>query len=88
MLPLKARILKYFIELDETATVNDILRDLNNEYGGEKQFTKKRVEEYIYSFLGIQFLKKDKVEWDENGQLIIYCSITDYGKSRKRYIES
>ena len=85
-LPLKTRVLKYAIDAGKPITVSDIMRDLESEYGGEKQFTKKRIEEYIDSFLGVKFMKADKVEFNGAGQLVIYCSVTDYGMSRERFI--
>lgn len=84
-LPLKTRILDYAIKKDDIITIEDIMKDLESEYGQESQFTKERLEEYLDSFLGINFLKPENLEFDENGTLRIYYKITDYGKSREKY---
>lgn len=85
-LPFKIRILEYAYEQDKPFTAKDVLRDLRSEYGGEGQFNLKRVQDYLQSFLGVKFFKEEKIEYDNNGELIVTCSITDYGKSRIKYI--
>ena len=85
-LPLKTRILQYAILRGTQFTANDVYHDLAGEYGGEKLFTRKTVEEYIDSFLGISFLQAAKLEFDPSGALLIHCQITEYGKTRLKYI--
>lgn len=84
-LPLKTRILDYAIKQNDIITIDGIMKELEDEYGGEPQFTRERVEEYLDSFLGINFLQPANLEFDENGVLKVYYKITDYGKSREKY---
>lgn len=85
-LPLKTRILQYAIDRNDTFTTADVYSDLQKEYAGEKLFTRKTVDEYVSSFLGVNFLSAKQIEFDKDGQLLITYLITDYGKSRKKYI--
>ncbi len=87
-LPLKLRILQYAMDKKESVTVDEIMKVLASEYGGEKQFNAKRVTDYLDTFLGVQFMKADKVEFDKDNNLIIHYIITDYGLTRQKYIHS
>lgn len=86
-LPLKTRILEYAIDLDKDFIVDDVMSALASEYSGEKIFSRKQVEEYIDSYLGVGFLTAVKTEFDSRGELVVHCKITDYGLSRKKYIK-
>lgn len=85
-LPIKTRILQYAIDKNGEFTAADAYRDLKGEYPGERFFTPKTVEDYVESFLGVGFLDATRTEFDEKGNLVIYCKATDYGKSRKKYM--
>lgn len=85
-LPLKTRILQYAILLSNPFTVSDVYHDLADEYGGEKLFTLKTVNDYVDSFLGIGFLKAAQLEFDYQGELLIHYQVTEYGKTRLKYI--
>lgn len=85
-LPLKTRILQYAIEQDAEITVNDVMAALASEYLGECIFSRKQVEEYIDSYLGVGFLTGSRMEFDESGNLVVYSKVTDYGKSRLKYM--
>lgn len=85
-LPLKTRILEYVIDAQKAVTVDDIFRDLASEYKGEGLFNKKRIQYYLDSFLGVKFMDPEKVEYDEEGNLVIHAVITDYGLSREKYL--
>lgn len=85
-LPIKTRILQYAIEKDAEFTAADAYNDLKDEYPSERFFNLKTVEEYVDSFLGVGFLDATRTEFDDAGRLLIYCKVTDYGKSRQKYI--
>lgn len=85
-LPLKTRILQYAIQKDHDFTMQDVARDLQQEYDGESIFTQKHVEEYVDSFLGVGFFKAERLEFDSKGSLVIHYVITDYGRERDKYI--
>lgn len=87
MLPVKTRILQYAIECGQPFTVNDVCQVIQSEYPGEAKLTsRKMIEEYIASFVGVNFLSASNLHFDENGQLSSDYQITDYGKSRQKYM--
>ena len=86
MLPLKLRIFEYAYQVNRPFTADDVLKTLASEYGGERQFTKKRIQEYLQTFLGVNMLKAAEVNYDEDGELVVHCVITDFGLSRVKYI--
>lgn len=86
MFPLKLRIFEYAYQVNKPFTAQDILRDLKTEYMGESQLNLKRIQEYLQSFLGVGMLEASDVEYDEKGDLLIHCKITDFGLSRVKYI--
>lgn len=86
MLPLKTRILQYAMEQEKGITIESVMEKLEPEYGGERIFNKKIVTDYVDSFLGVGFMKAETVAFNEAGQLCISCAITEYGKTRKKYL--
>ena len=86
-LPLKTRILDYAIDFKKGFVVDDVMSALASEYNGERIFSRKQVEEYIDSYLGVGFLTAESTEFDAKGDLVIHCKVTDYGLSRKKYIK-
>lgn len=86
MLPLKIRILEYIIEKSAPVTTDELMKALKAEYGGERQFTKKRVESYLGQLLGVGFLEAESMKMGKNNELEIAYKITDYGLSRERFI--
>lgn len=87
-LPLKTRMLQYAIEKDGAIfNKDDVMKDLANEYPGERLFSEKQVAEYLDELLVVGFLKKEKTSFDENGSLLIDYSISDYGRSRAKYLK-
>ena len=85
-LPLKARILQYGVKKGTEFTIDDIMRDLEPEYGGEKLFNRKLFDEYFGALIGVGFLKNERLEFDKNDELVIYSTATEYGKERSRLI--
>lgn len=85
-LPLKTRILQYAIELGQPFTAEDAYAALVPEYQNERLFIRKTVSEYLDSFLGVSFLKADELSFDERGELVIRYLVTDYGKTRQKYM--
>lgn len=85
-LPLKARMLQYAVQKNAEFCVDDIMTDLEPEYGGEKMFNKKLVTEYFDALLGVGFFNGTRMEFDENGELKVYCRVTEYGKKRAKFV--
>lgn len=86
MLPMKTRILEYAIQKDAGVTVDEVLTVLEPDYGAERMCNRKQVEEYLDSFLGVCFMNAAELDLDERGNLQITYQLTDYGKSRKKYL--
>ena len=86
MLPLKTRILQYTVEKCRPLTINDVMINLEREYGGERQFNRKRVQAYIDSFLAVSFFDVVNLKYDEYENVEITFKISDYGLTRRKYI--
>ena len=86
-LPIKTRILQYAIQRDSAFTAKDVYNDLKDEYPGERFFNQKTVDDYVDSLIGVGFFDAAKLEFDENGELVIYCVVTEEGKSREKYMK-
>jgi hypothetical protein len=86
ILPLKFRIFQYIAQAKEPITADDIMIGLKSEYEGEKQFTKKRINEYLDSLLAVNMIKDANVDFNEKGELNISYEVTDLGISRVRYL--
>lgn len=90
MLPLKVAILNYAIDnRDNCFKVGDIMNALKDQYGTERQFTKKRIETYCIEFSQNNFFSKEKVEVTADGELDVTYKVTDYACERgNRFIPS
>lgn len=85
-LPVKTRILQYAIDKNGDFTTNDVLELLKQEYPGEGMINRKQIQEYIDSLVGVGFFKATEIAFDEKHNLQLRYVVTDYGKSRKKYI--
>ncbi|MEI2777038.1 MAG: hypothetical protein V9G19_13925 [Tetrasphaera sp.] len=86
MLPMKTRILEYGIQKDAGFDADEMMSALAPQYGTEKMCSRKQVEEYLDSFLGVGFMKAENLELDQSGNLHVTYVVTDYGKSRQKYL--
>ncbi len=87
ILPMKIAVYEYTCKMEGNSfTAEDVIDALKPVYGGESQLNPKRISNYLSTFLGIKFLTEDKLELDENGNLIVHYKLTEYGKTRKKYI--
>lgn len=86
LLPLRFRMLHFFSTVNE-ASANDLLEGLKSEYGSERQFSKKNFVEHLLTMKENGIIDETKVELDKNGDLCIYYSINDEGRSLlKKYL--
>ena len=83
-LPLKTRVLQYAIQHEGSFTVDDIMKGIEYENKAEIIFKKKLIEEYFQSYIGIGFFAEDELKFDEKGELITICKVTDYAKERTK----
>lgn len=82
-LPFKIAMLKTVASCG-TASVSDIMKQLEPEYGAERQFTKAAVENHLLSLRCVGLIADAEVETEEistYNQTRIYA-ITDYGRKR------
>lgn len=86
MLPLKLRVFDYIAAAEHPVTVKEITEALEPEYHGERQMNEKRVDFYIQSLMGVNMIKENEISFDEDGKLQISYIITDFGRSRVKYI--
>ena len=85
-LPLKLRIFQYLTQVDHPGTSQDVMDALKGEYAGEGQMTYERVDFYMQSLLCVDMIEQTDVEFDKDGELIVHYQITDFGRSRIKYI--
>lgn len=86
LLPLKFRVYQYLGESDRYLTEDDIYKALWPEYGGETQFTKKRISTYLISMMATGQAEEMGVELNDQGELQIKYGLTDLGKERLRQL--
>ncbi len=81
--PLRFSILRYLIDRSAPAAAQDVFYALRKQYGLERQFSLPCIEEHLDSLRGVGILQVADVE-EQDGKLIIFYSVTDYGRSRGR----
>lgn len=85
-LPLKTGILKYAIDNQGGFSINDIMRDLDKDYGGENIFKESIIENYMFAFCSVRMIEADEIEFDGSGKLCVTYKITNFGLQNKKYI--
>lgn len=85
-LPLKLRVFEYLTQVSHPVTSTDVVKALENEYKGEKQMCYSRIDNYMQALLGVNMVKQSKVEFDNQGDLEVYYEVSDFGRSRIKYI--
>jgi DNA-binding PadR family transcriptional regulator len=75
---LRFRVLDY-VNTVETADAEDVLRDLESEYGEERQFNKREIEEHLKSLQVNGFLREASYDTDENDRIVVRYSIHPEG---------
>ena len=86
ILPLRFRMLHFFSTVKEVSA-DSILEGLKDEYGSERQFSKKNFVEHLLTMKENGIIDETKLELDKNGELKIYYAINDEGRSLlKKYL--
>ena len=85
-LPLKLRVFEYLTKVDGPVTSEDVLDALKDEYPGERQMKYSRIDSYMQALLGVNMIKQSQVEFDSQGELKVYYELSDFGRSRIKYI--
>lgn len=86
LLPLKSRILYYASREKEEFTVQDVMKDLKDDYGADGQFNKKMITHHLDSLRAVGMLETNEAGFDSSGELVIKYKATDYGRSRMVYM--
>ncbi len=86
ILPLRFRLLHYISTVDK-ASVDQIMKALEPEYGKEKQFKKAVFADHLLDMKANFIIDDNDVALDDKGELVIYYSINDEGRSLlKKYL--
>ena len=85
ILPLRFRVLQYASQKGDFNRT-DLLNDLKEEYGREKQFNKGMVSTHLDSLRAVGMIEQTDVDFDQNKELLVQYKITDYGRSRLSYL--
>lgn len=86
MLPLKMRVFQYVAQKGVEVNADDVLVGLASEYQGEKQFKRKRIEDYLDALAAVGMIKETEIAFNEKGDITISYEATKLGKERLRYI--
>lgn len=86
-LPIKTRILQYALEKGEPFTKYDIQKDLGSEYPDERLFSLTTIDDYLNQLLVVGFIGKEKIEMEDQGDLLITFKATAYGQTRYKYVK-
>lgn len=84
-LPLRFRIL-HLLSQHDALTVREVMDALRDEYGNDGQFKPAIIEGHLMSMKAVGLLEIADVDLDDNGKLVQHYRITDYGKSRLKYL--
>lgn len=85
-LPLKFNVFKCVAFASQPVTCLDVMKALEPEYGGERQFNKKRIELYLTALSCVSMIHETDFDFDADGDLLIYYEISELGKKRVKYL--
>lgn len=85
-LPLKLRVFEYISQMDRPLTSKEVYEALKDEYPGERQMSLARIDDYMQELLGVNMIKEGKLQLDEKDELEVQYEITDFGRTRIKYI--
>lgn len=86
MLPFKMRVYQMVADSDKPVNADDILKGLTPEYGGERQFSRKRIEHYLDAITAVGMIRECSLGFNEAGELTIDYQPTQLGRDRLKYI--
>ena len=86
-LPIKARILEYALEKNDTFTAKEVAESLKKEYKGERTTSLKSIQGIIDTYCGVGIMKAAEIQMAADGVgLAISYEVTGYGKTCKKMI--
>ncbi len=86
MLPFKMRVYQIVAESEKPVNADDVMAALKPEYGGERQFSRKRVEHYLDAITAVGMIKEESFKFNEKSELTIDYVPTNLGIERLKYI--
>ena len=84
-IPLKMSIIRW-VSTRKDAAADDVYRSLAAEYGSERQFRRKSIEEMLQTMRAVGIIEIKDFEQSETGEPVPRYAITEYGRSRLKYI--
>ncbi len=84
-LPIKTRILEYFIENDRPISAEELTEVLSSEYVNERHASFKHIENQILCYCRVGMLKPVGIDEKRGSECLTY-QVTDYGKKEIVYI--
>jgi hypothetical protein len=86
-LPLRFKLLYVLNKAGASAlSTKDIYDQLADDYKGERQFSLSLMENHLMAVKAVGIIEAKDPYIDEDGQARYKYSITDYGKTRIRYL--
>jgi len=84
-LPMRFRILHHFCQV-ESASNQQLMDALRPEYGTEGQFNSAIFNEHLMSMRAGGLIEDKAVSFDPEGNLVQEFAVTEFGKSRMKYL--
>ena len=84
-LPIKTRILEYFIENDRPVSAGELTEVLSKEYANERHAKLSYIENQILCYCRVGMLKPVGLDETKGPECLTY-QVTDYGKKEVVYI--
>jgi len=86
ILPLRFRILYLMSTKKDSVKSEDIMKELESDYGKEKQFKKKAMDGHLISMRALGLIEISDVSIDEKDELIEEYKISELGITRLKYL--
>lgn len=86
LLPLRFRILHLLSNKKEPVTAQDIMNELESDYGKEKQFKKKAMDGHLVSMKALGLIESVDIDIDENDEFYQTYRISEFGTGRLKYL--
>lgn len=85
LLPLRFRVLTE-LAMNGPHDSRQLMESLAGEYGSERQFTKKMIDNHLQSLRAVGLAEDVEASLDEKGELVRTIAITDSGRALLKYL--
>ncbi len=79
-MPIKTKVLEHALTYDTPIHPNEIAEKIQAEYGMHKYTSAKHVQHIMDTYCGVAIMKAADVQYDDNGELEVMYTVTDYGR--------